>query len=179
MEGWARAATAVAATTTGSNADRSWDKSLSLTSPTAFRLSAPKESDENFPGCLRRKRNSILPRNCEAEHAKLDAAPPIRTVRREREAREREVGWKGERRRFVEQAMGTEAIGGGRRRRWCGGDVKTSGREKMRLWESLGDMIWLWRYVKVKVKQRKLCDCVESDYSFVIHGSVCFDRCGA
>lgn len=161
VEGWARATTAVAATTTGSNADRSWDKSRPLTSPTAFPSSAPRESSGNFPGCLRRKGNSILPRNCEVEHAKLDAAPPFWTVRGEREATEREEGWKGKRRRFVEQAMGIVAIGGGRRRRWCGGEARKSGGRRWGYGKSWGDMVWLRNYVKVK--QRKLCDCAEWD----------------
>ena len=124
MEGLARAATAVAATTTGSNAERSWDKSLSLASPpTALPSSSPpKESNENFP-CLRWNRNPNPPRNWEVEQAKLDAAPPppieplCWTLQKDA-LRERAWDWnKGEAWSLgcVEHATGIEAIkkGGG------------------------------------------------------------------
>lgn len=68
VEGWAKAAIAVATTTNGSMEDKTWDQSLL---PTSFE-SIPKESNEKFPSLLW---NPTLPMIGEVEQANVDKAP--------------------------------------------------------------------------------------------------------
>lgn len=77
MEGWERAATAVAATTKGSNADNNWDKSLSPTSPPTTLSSTQKVIKEDFP-FLRQNPNLVL--KLEVERAKFNIEPSFETL---------------------------------------------------------------------------------------------------
>ena len=83
----------MAATTKGSNADKTLDQSLSPTSATAL-PATPEGSNEGFPWG-----NPTLFLNCEVEQAKLDKAPPFEPLRSleleteaEEEAQERKSG---------------------------------------------------------------------------------------
>ena len=75
VEGRVKAAIAVAATTKGSKADKSWDESPSVASASALEFN-PKDKSEKFP-C--RIREPILPTNDDVEQANVDTAP-LRTV---------------------------------------------------------------------------------------------------
>ena len=74
VEGWARAAMAVAATTKGSIADKSWDESLpfSAASDIVFGGFIPKESNDDCPSLLC---DPTLPTNGEVEQAHIDKTP--------------------------------------------------------------------------------------------------------
>lgn len=73
VEGWARAAIAVAATTKGSIADKIWDKSLFF-SVKPIDWSFPNERNEAFLSLLC---DPTLPINgCEVEHARK-LSPPL------------------------------------------------------------------------------------------------------
>ena len=130
MEGWERAATAVTATTKGSNADKIWDQSLSPTSPspppTTTLSSTPNLRNEDFPSLWLNP--TLPPWNLEVEQAKLDIEQPFETLWREKEERVRKRGWKDRGLCFCFMGVngektGMEAIEKGKRgvkRKWRG-----------------------------------------------------------